>query len=81
MISSRTECGQVNKVVDAGVHEFLAKPFTADGLLKKITSAINAPRQFVRTRIYVGPCRRRQKLLVKIRGEECRARVALQLAA
>ncbi len=81
MITSRTELGQVSKAVDAGIHEFLAKPFTADGLLKKIISAINTPRQFVRTKIYVGPCRRRQKLPIKIRGKERRARVALELAA
>lgn len=81
MISSLTELGNVNKAADAGIHEFLAKPFTADGLVKKILSSINTPRQFIRSTTYVGPCRRRQKLVLKSRGKDRRMRSAGHLAA
>ena len=81
MISSRTELGQVNGAVDAGIHEFLAKPFTAVGLVKKILSSINTPRQFVRSGTYMGPCRRRQRVALKSRGKDRRASGADEIAA
>ncbi len=46
---------------DAGVTEYLIKPFTADALIKRITHVINNPRRFVVTETYVGPDRRRRQ--------------------
>jgi CheY-like chemotaxis protein len=46
---------------DAGISEFLAKPFTVAGLLRRIESLIFQPRGFVRSPDYVGPDRRRRQ--------------------
>ena len=46
---------------DGGVTEFLVKPFTADKLIQRITYVINNPRDFVESKVYTGPDRRRIK--------------------
>ncbi|MCB1680392.1 MAG: response regulator [Rhodospirillales bacterium] len=48
---------------DAGVTEYLAKPFTAEGLIKRIAHVIENPRDFVLTPTYFGPDRRRKAIL------------------
>jgi len=45
---------------DAGVDEFLAKPFTTLGVAERIDSAVNMRRPFIVADNYVGPCRRRK---------------------
>lgn len=81
MISGKTELGQVNDAVNAGVNEFLAKPFSADGVMRKILTAVNQPRPFIRAKTYIGPCRRRQRLPLKKHGVERRAAVAAGIVA
>ncbi len=44
---------------DAGVTEFLVKPISAKGLYQRIVSVVMAPRPFIKTATYFGPCRRR----------------------
>lgn len=44
---------------DAGITEFLAKPFSANDLAKRIIHIINKPRDFLETPQYIGPDRRR----------------------
>jgi two-component system chemotaxis response regulator CheY len=56
---------------DAGVTEFLVKPFTAQDLYKRLTQIIERPRQFVKTEKFFGPDRRRQ-LDVGFEGEDRR---------
>ncbi len=46
---------------DAGVTEFLVKPFNARDLYKRIAQIIERPRQFVRSEDFFGPDRRRKK--------------------
>ncbi len=46
---------------DTGVTEFLAKPFTAEGLINRIAYVINRPRDFIEFRDFFGPDRRRRK--------------------
>ncbi len=46
---------------DAGITEFLVKPFTANGLYQRIEQLIETPRNFVRHDSYFGPDRRRKK--------------------
>ncbi len=53
--------GHENRVVharDAGVSEYLVKPFTAKTLAKKIERVVEMPRQFVVSEYYIGPDRR-----------------------
>jgi two-component system chemotaxis response regulator CheY len=40
---------------DAGVNEFVAKPFSPDIVFKRIQKRIESPRQFVFTPTYLGP--------------------------
>ncbi|MBT5048775.1 MAG: response regulator [Rhodospirillaceae bacterium] len=59
MLSGFTEFQRVAEARDAGVNEFLAKPVSVQLLGRRIESIINNPRQFIRTKNYFGPCRRR----------------------
>ena len=62
MLTGHTELHRVCEARDAGVNEFLAKPISASSLYSRITSIIENPRPFIRTRTYFGPCRRRRDL-------------------
>src|SRR5215217_8938999 len=45
--------------LDAGVHEFLRKPFTSGDLLKRVENVALKPRTWIEAVGYVGPDRRR----------------------
>ena len=62
MFTGRTSLEDVKFARDAGVNEFLAKPFTAGELSKRLLSSIQHPRQFITAEEYVGPDRRRKVL-------------------
>ena len=59
MMTGYTERRRVFKARDAGITEFLVKPFTAQQLFKRIAQVIERPRQFVRSEDFFGPDRRR----------------------
>ena len=44
---------------DAGVHEFLRKPFTTGDLVKRLDAVTRQPRRWIEATDYVGPDRRR----------------------
>jgi len=53
--------GHLSRVIrarDAGISEYLVKPFAANELAKRITRVIENPRVFVASDAYVGPDRR-----------------------
>ncbi len=58
MISSNTKHKAVIEARNAGVHEFLAKPFSPESLHLRIHTTIFQPRPFIREDGYVGPDRR-----------------------
>ncbi|RAK58966.1 response regulator [Phenylobacterium hankyongense] len=60
MLTGYTEQRRVKAARDAGVTEFLSKPFTITGLLRRMDALIHAPRPFVRSADYFGPDRRRR---------------------
>lgn len=60
MITGYAAPKRVIEARDAGMTEFVVKPFTAEHIIKRITHVINHPRDFVETRIYAGPNRRRR---------------------
>lgn len=60
MLTGYTEHRRVTAARDAGVSEFLSKPFTITGLLARIDVLIQQPRPFVRSPDYFGPDRRRR---------------------
>ncbi len=47
---------------DAGIHEFLAKPFPAQHLYYRIRAIVDQPRLFIRLSSYFGPDRRRRRM-------------------
>jgi DNA-binding response OmpR family regulator len=51
---------RVESARDAGVTEFITKPFTAKDLYKRIEEVIERPRQFVDSGSFLGPDRRRR---------------------
>lgn len=55
-----TEPDRVEEARDAGVHEVLAKPITAERLYARIRNIVEHPRDFERSDDYVGPDRRRR---------------------
>lgn len=63
MLTANSEVEYVMESRDKGVTEFLAKPFTADGMYRRLVSVIARPRDFVSVKGYFGPDRRRQQIL------------------
>ncbi len=61
MLTGHTQSNRVVEARDAGVNEFLAKPISAHALYTKINAIIERPRQFVRSKDYFGPDRRRHE--------------------
>jgi FixJ family two-component response regulator len=60
MLSGHSAAAKVAEARDAGVTEFLAKPFSVTMLAQKLQTVIERPRQFVHTSTYFGPDRRRR---------------------
>lgn len=60
MMTGHTERDNIERARDAGVSEFLAKPFTARNLHSRLSALIDQPRPFVKTRSFFGPDRRRR---------------------
>jgi two-component system, chemotaxis family, chemotaxis protein CheY len=52
---------RVEEARDAGVTEFLVKPFTANDLARRVAHVINKPRDFIESQDFFGPDRRRRK--------------------
>lgn len=55
MLTGHCERKRVSSARDAGVTEFLCKPFSAKGLYERVEHIIVNPRPFVRTASYFGP--------------------------
>lgn len=52
---------RVAQARDAGVTEFVVKPFSANDIAKRIAHVINKPRDYIDSQAYFGPDRRRRK--------------------
>ncbi|SEQ14931.1 Response regulator receiver domain-containing protein [Devosia sp. YR412] len=72
MMSSAPDAKRIADARDAGVTEFLRKPFAANHLQTRLTSIENNPRGFIEAGEYKGPDRRRKVVDV---GEERREAV------
>jgi DNA-binding response OmpR family regulator len=62
LMTGFTERRRVFQARDAGITEFLVKPFNARDLYKRISQVIEKPRQFVRSEDFFGPDRRRKRV-------------------
>lgn len=61
LITGYSAWPRVEEARNAGVTEFLVKPFTANDLARRIAHVINSPRDFIETQDFFGPDRRRRK--------------------
>ncbi len=59
LMTGFSEKHRVMEARDAGVTEFLVKPFTVHDLYRRVAQIIERPRQFVRSDEFFGPDRRR----------------------
>ena len=62
LVTGYSAMSRVAEARDAGVTEFLIKPFSANDLAKRIAYVINKPRDFIDCSSYFGPDRRRRAL-------------------
>lgn len=60
MLTAHSEQHHVEAARDAGVTEFVAKPFTAKTLSNRLIQVIDNPRAFIMTKSFTGPDRRRR---------------------
>jgi len=58
LLTGNTEAHYVTEARDAGVNEYLIKPFTAEQLVKRIRAIIERPRAFIKSPAFRGPERR-----------------------
>lgn len=61
MLTANSEPAIVAAARDAGVSEFLTKPFNVEGLYRRLVSVIARPRSYVNAEDYFGPDRRRRQ--------------------
>jgi len=62
MMASAPETGLILEARDAGVTEFLRKPFSAQHIQLRLETIRNAPREFIEAQGYAGPDRRRREV-------------------
>jgi DNA-binding response OmpR family regulator len=73
MITSETRREKVIMARNAGITEYVAKPFNAKSLIMRIREVIKRPRPFVDVGLYFGPDRRRRSEVMN-EGEEKRGK-------
>lgn len=61
IITGYSALHRVSEARDAGVTEFLVKPFSANDISRRIAHVISHPRDFIDAPLYFGPDRRRRK--------------------
>lgn len=71
LMTGFSEKRRVFQARDAGVTEFLVKPFNARDLYRRICQVIEKPRQFIRSEDFFGPDRRR-KVMANYDGDHRR---------
>lgn len=59
MVTAHSDPASVTSARDAGITEFLVKPFSLKSIEDKLRSVVRRPRPFIRTIDYAGPDRRR----------------------
>lgn len=72
MTTAAPSLQDVTEARDAGVTEFLIKPFSVDSLRKRLIATLENPREFIEVESYYGPDRRRT--VKDFRGEDMRGR-------
>lgn len=60
MVAPPSSARQIEQARNAGVDEFLIRPFTTGAMLERITEVRFHRREFIESPNYIGPCRRRR---------------------
>ncbi|MBM3566352.1 MAG: response regulator [Alphaproteobacteria bacterium] len=58
MVSTHADEGHIRTAINAGVNEFLPKPFSQSGLYQRVRRSVVTPKPFIISEGYVGPDRR-----------------------
>lgn len=58
MLTAYSDAGRIREARNAGVNEFLIKPFTADALARRLRDVLTDSRDFIETDAFFGPDRR-----------------------
>lgn len=61
MMSSEPSAAGIAEARDAGVTEFLRKPFATQDIQTRLASLLSSPRAFIEAAAYAGPDRRRRR--------------------
>jgi DNA-binding response OmpR family regulator len=61
MLTGSAELSVVRAARDAGVSEYLVKPFTVTAFYERMMALVHRPRPFIQTTGYFGPDRRRRQ--------------------
>lgn len=61
MMAAAPDARRITAARDAGVNEFLRKPFAATHIQSRLDSIAEKPRDFIEAANYVGPDRRRKR--------------------
>lgn len=61
MITGFSAIERISEARDSGINEFLAKPFSANDIAKRIDHIIRSPRDFIVLPHFIGPDRRRKQ--------------------
>jgi CheY-like chemotaxis protein len=59
MVTAEATQASITGARNAGVHEFLRKPFTAGEIFRRVENVVLKPRPWIQAQMYVGPDRRR----------------------
>jgi len=59
MLAAEPTASRIRQARDAGVHEFVRKPYTSAEIVRRIEGFVLRPRGWLENRHYVGPDRRR----------------------
>jgi len=59
MVTAEATAASIIAARNAGVHEFLRKPYTAGDLFRRVENVITKPRDWIEAQMYIGPDRRR----------------------
>lgn len=83
LLSAYSDLEQLKEAINAGISDFVTKPYSARRLYTRIKKAIELPNFYVRSGLYFGPCRRhnsegrrsaRDNLIAPYDGQERRIR-------
>lgn len=81
MLTAKADMNAVQAARDAGITEFMVKPFSARTLSNRLVQVIDNPRVFVDAPGYVGPCRRRRDGIPPAEGDRRGPKVKVHMAA